>query len=210
MSPRDAPSEDAGFTVVELIVCLGLLSLMTVLIAEGLAVAQRGTRIFGRVDRLEQEQAVQAYLRRAVQGIVPLFAVDRGNVASLVFSGAPDRLRFASRADGRLEGNGVVLVEIRCEQRNGERALVTERRLLEASAAKSDGPDVHVLLPSVGSVSFRYLGRHGAKEAIGWSSRWEDPRRLPLLVEIDVAYTGSNESWPPLAIAVPAASSATN
>jgi type II secretory pathway component PulJ len=203
-------AEDDGFSVLELILCLGLLALMTALTTEAVSLAQRGTGVIDRIERADADRAVQAFLRRTIEGAAPLLSTRGDGTAAILFDGYPDRLRLVSRANGELEGGGLVLVELRMEDSVAGRALVTDRKLLNA-ASELPGPGTYRLRDDVKAVGFRYYGRRTMQEQSGWTSEWAGVSDLPQLVEVTLSPAEDEApAWPPLVVAIPAALGATN
>ncbi|MBA3520041.1 MAG: prepilin-type N-terminal cleavage/methylation domain-containing protein, partial [Rhizobiales bacterium] len=140
---RSATGED-GFTILELIVCLGLLALISSFVLEGVALLKRGAAVIGRAELQDSERAVQMHLRRALERAVPFFAVDENLEATLIFTGEPARLRVVTRSDGRLEEGGLILAEFRAETIGAARALITERRPIAWAPGGADAaPEQH-------------------------------------------------------------------
>ena len=130
---------EAGFTVLELVVCLGLLALISALTAEGLSIAKRGKEVMSLADRQDQTHAVRIHLRRTFEGAVPLFATEPDQTTRLVFGGEPDRLWLVNSSDGRLEASGLVLVELTMGDGGESGTLITNRRVISPAADPSSG-----------------------------------------------------------------------
>jgi hypothetical protein len=207
--PRPADGE-AGFTIVELVVCLGLLALMTGLAAEGLSLVRRGGATMERAEQADGRRAVDMYVRRTLERAVPVFAAQTDGTPALLFSGEPDRLRLVSRSNRRIEGGGLVLVEIRVEVRDGRRDLVTIRQPISTRDGGEGGREPHLLLEDIDGLEFRYLGQAPDGSDSGWLLQWINPNTLPRLVQVNVKTRGSGLHWLPLTIAIPSAEPATS
>lgn len=201
------PSRDgeAGFTLVELVVCLGLLALMTGLAAEGLSLVRRGKDIMDRVEAADQRRAVETYLRRTIERATPLFAARNDGSTVLYFTGKPDRLRLVSRSNRHVEGGGLVAVEIRVDEHDGRLDLVTGRRPISARAGAGHAAQERLLAEGIEAVRFRYFGRMSDGTASGWLPEWTNPTVLPRLIEVEVVPGADGSPWTPLTIEIPAA-----
>jgi general secretion pathway protein J len=199
---RDNRGSD-GFTILELIVCLGVLALIAVFMAEGVALIGRGRVVMAGVEGEEALRAVQVHVRRTLGRAVPLFAAREGE-AAILFAGSPDRLTFVTRSDRRLEGGGDILVELRAEADEGAMWLVTDRRPL--AAPPNVPPQTRVLLDGIAALRLRYYGRADPLSPPAWTKEWVNPNALAELVEVAVDFDAeSGQEWPTLTIALPAA-----
>ncbi len=198
-----------GFTLLELIVSLGLLALMTTFMVEGLSLVRHGDVIVARAEAREADRTAEAYLRRALGRTIPVIVDNTQNPPKLFFEGGPERMRFISHGDGRLEGGGPVLVDVRIEGAGETRQLLTKRLPYRASVPASGDP-VHLLADNVAGVRFRYFGRTSPQAEPDWFSDWADLATLPALVEVTVTPSSGAAASPPLVIAVPAATAPTS
>ena len=193
-----------GFTLIEMVVCLGVLALIASFTASGLALVRRGGVLVEALDRDDAGRAVQAHLRRGVESATPVF-VERDGTAELLFKGAPDRLSLVTRSDRRLEGGGLVLATFAVDGPPGATALVTDRRPV---SARGNGPAAalrRVLLERIRAVRFRYYGSLEPGVPGTWSANWASPNRLPALIEVSLdPQPGTGRAWPRMLLAVPA------
>jgi prepilin-type N-terminal cleavage/methylation domain-containing protein len=200
-----------GFTLLELMVCLGLLALISAFLAQGLSLVRHGGGMMERAERDDSLRAVQMYLARALEGALPAFQADESGAASAVFDGSGDSLRFIGRSDGRLEGGGLVVVEFRIDALDGERRLIVGRRAVRAEDDGAREPEAHLLLAGVAAAKFRYFGRPDDRSEPGWAAEWRARDALPQLVEITVIPAEKGLFvWTPLTIAIPAGSASGN
>jgi general secretion pathway protein J len=205
---RSLLRDESGFTLLELVVSLGLLALMTAFMAEGISLVRRGSTVLDRVEQEEGGRTVEAHLRRTLERAVPVFVSgEQDSEPKIVFSGEANRLAFVARADGRLETGGLVLVDFRVEQSGDAFRFVTERRPYPSGAATGD--PVHLLVGDLSALGFRYYGPPEPKADPTWSPRWTNPKALPDLVELTVART-AGRPWPTLVFAIPAANAIAN
>lgn len=188
MRSSGAETGEEGFTILELIVCLGLLTLITTWALEGVSLVKRGAAVINRVEVEESERAVQMHLRRALERAVPVFAIGEAEEATLVFNGEPARLRLVTRSDGRLENGGLILAEFRTETLGETRALITERQPMAGMGSAGTPPEQHTLLHPIDGVAFRYFGMAEGGSGLAWASEWKNPSALPLLIEVKVDF----------------------
>lgn len=194
-----------GFTVLELVVCLGLLAIITSFIAEGLALIERGRGGMARAEEQDAARAVRMHLRRAIERAVPVFAAGDEGAATLVFAGEPDRLRLVTRSDRRLEGGGLVIAEFRVDAIGGETALVTVRRSFGSGDRAGEEASPRLLLPGVTALDLRYFGPPEPQAQPNWAAEWLNPNALPQLIEVSLVFAiRPQPDWPAMIIALPA------
>ncbi|WP_338723208.1 prepilin-type N-terminal cleavage/methylation domain-containing protein [Pseudomonas tolaasii] len=155
-----------GFTLLEILVVLSLLSVLLVLVGGALLGANRAVAKAQRYTAgLDEVRAAQQFLRRSISEALPLnIDADEG-----FFSGAPERLTFVTTSPGVL-GGGIQRVTV---QRVGQ----------DLQAAFSE-LEPQVLLSDIDSVQFSYRGLTPLGQATGWLGEWPWPKRLPDAVRI--------------------------
>jgi len=189
-----------GFTLIEVLVCLALMSLIVVLLVSSI---QLGGRTWSGVTRtandFEQVARAQDFLRRRLSEIHPWEPSDgtlgsRGSLVgsrtSLQFSGpAPNSsgatfMRYelswsSSRSGGSLEVRY-------CPQVRRGRAFVSCEWIQES------------ILGKLADLSFQFWDEPGNSDG-HWVSTWNEATRLPRLIRIDVRFGPEDRRrWPPL------------
>jgi hypothetical protein len=148
--------------------------------------AIRASGVIARIEEGEARRAVEVHIRRAFERAVPFSVIDENGEAELVSTGRPTSVRFVTRSDGRLEGGGLIVAELRREETEGSLALVTERRPLRRFGSQRSEAETIVLVDPVESIGFRYFGRIAVGAEAGWTTEWTEAAVLPRLVEITV------------------------
>jgi general secretion pathway protein J len=200
-SPRNE-RPDAGFTLVELLAAIGLVSLTSVIFLASLHFAlkawERGAAYADRVDRVA---LVQSYLRRAIEDAYPFFAVREVTTGDVDFEGTADTLRLLAPAARALGGGGRSRLSLAVVQgRQGLDLVVTATPELAGDPASTDG--AKVLLANVQAVELSYFGRGRSSKEPTWRNQWTGETRLPGLVRIAVSFPpGDTRIWPELVVA---------
>ncbi|BCM84463.1 prepilin-type N-terminal cleavage/methylation domain-containing protein [Methylobacterium indicum] len=188
----------AGFTLVETLVCLALAGLIGVLLLNAVRIAGGASAAASRASAAEEVQSVRDHLRRTL-----------GSLAQ--------RRRDGSRPTlvGGSDGLVAVLAPDRTLERPTERAAalslvpgaqgaldLQETRSERETAGATIG---EVVLGRIAGLGIRYYGAPSDGARPVWLTAWSRADRAPLLVEIQVAFPpGDRRRWPPLLIALEA------
>jgi general secretion pathway protein J len=190
-----------GFTLLEVVVALALLSLLVSVVYGGFTTAVRAyDAAEQRGNASDRMRVVSAFLRRSLGGAFPLAIASSGDW-EIAFEGARDRLRFVADLPAWIGVGG--LHELVLETAgHGERAqlLLRRRPVVVGRSGTIEGDyEDHVLLESVTSVQLRYFGSVDRRAARQWRHDWPIGRRMPELVELRLADAASGE-WPPVLV----------
>jgi general secretion pathway protein J len=191
---------EAGFTLTEVLVALALVGLLTGAlfgsIRFGLKTWERTT---SRSAMLDQNIAVQDFLRRTVGAAYPLFVEVSSSDSRVDFSGTESSISFigptpVSRALG---GRSRFVVSL--EQVGNEKTLtVVSQSTPVAEAEVSKVRDT--LLTRLESIEFSYYGE-GVKGELEWHGNWISRVMLPQMIRIRAKFpAGDTRSWPELVI----------
>jgi general secretion pathway protein J len=198
----------AGFTLVELLLAITLMSILLGLTYSGLRAAtrssQRGEQMLAAGGEL---RATHQFIRRQLNQMLPLaFAeTEDPQAVRIVFEGDARHIQYVAPMPGYLGSGGpqVQLMEV-VSGDDGEFFIQFSHALLQDfSEDRLHDRDPVVLLERVSSAGFEFLGRDQEGELTGWSANWEQLDQLPVAVRLDVEFTeGLNLRWPDLAAGV--------
>ena len=196
-----------GFTLVELLLAITLMSILLGLTYSGLSAAtrsaQNGEKIL--IEGGEIRSAHQ-FVRRQLNQILPLpFAVDdSSDEIRIVFEGDANHIQFVAPMPGYLGAGGpqVQLLQISSNEDGG---------VLQFSNALLQGfeqdhlyvrPPV-TLLNRVDSAGFEFLGLDDEGESTGWLSSWDQPDILPVAIRLNLQFSAHSKLlWPDLVAGV--------
>jgi general secretion pathway protein J len=182
----------SGFTLIEIVLAMVLLSVMMLLLYSGLSFALRSWDVGDAHGRRTADRRIgENFLRRELTEVFPMRWKDPTAV-KLAFSGEANRLRFVStRPVGiALGGLALVSVEVEGEARSGGRHLVM-RRAMPDDEARDFGPldqaeKPTVVIAGVDSVTFGYFGAENDFGEPKWMDTWPYPNRIPQMVRMRV------------------------
>jgi general secretion pathway protein J len=182
-----APSPtEVGFTLIEVIVALTIMSLVVIVAFSGLSIAidswERGSR---RLDELDRRVTVERLLKRqlAVASPARFFQLE-GETFSL-FRGSPERLEFIS--DYSLADGSADYRKIDYFIRDGG-FYYGETAIFDYTPSENEQEPTR-LLAKFSRVSFQYLGmaQNGRFEWVeDWKQRTALPRAVRAQIEDDV------------------------
>ncbi len=203
---RRQPSRSAGFTLVELLLALTLMSMLLALAYGGLRAATRATdRGQTILEDSSRIRMAHQFVHRQLNQIVPLaFAVDEQADERTVFIGEADRIRFVAPMPGYLGFGGPQVQELAIIRGEDSLQLVLSHALLQGFEEDRlyDLPPIP-LLSDIDSASFSFLGRDENGELAGWISTWEEGSVLPESVSLEIEFVEDVYiQWPLLTAAV--------
>lgn len=203
--PASATAREAGFTLIETLVTISVLSLMSLL---AFATLRIGTSLWTRGEQnagaVADVSAIQELLRETIERAYPAVILLPGRGYIVAFHGTRNELEFSSSLPPEVAIGGRRRIRI---ARNGEgdrgRLVLTsrlERNLADMAALPQ--PEQRIdLLADIRSIDFAYFGLAEDSELPEWRTDWVDQKQLPRLVRVDVAFADRARHWPPLSVA---------
>lgn len=202
------PGSAAGFTLVELLLAITLMSILLGLTYSGLRAATRssenGEKLLAAGGEL---RAGHQFMRRQLNQMLPLpFAVTGGNEEiRVVFEGDARSIRYVAPMPGYLGTGGpqVQLLEV-AQADDGEMVIQFAHALLQGFE------DDHlferapvILLEGVSSAGFEFLGKDEDGEVTEWTMSWDQQDVLPVAVRLNLEFAEDiNLRWPDLVAGV--------
>jgi general secretion pathway protein J len=197
----------SGFTLLEILIAVTLLALMMVLAFGSLRTAVRATRSGeALVARTDRTRVVQEFLRRQLSHAMPLpFERLEDTGENRVFVADRDELRFVAPMPGYLARGGPHVQWLKITRgAEGDQLEFDHAQLngYDHDDPKGDSTrEPVVLLDGISEARFEFRALDQEGELSEWSSSWEDPQRLPLLVRLRVEFgRDSRQRWPDLEI----------
>jgi prepilin-type N-terminal cleavage/methylation domain-containing protein len=190
----------AGFTLIELMVALILLSLVFLMLTSSL---QFGTKVWSTRESDSSEiLTAQDLLRRILSETRPvMIEADRSHARHVFFVGNENSIRFVASMPGHLGIGGFYEVLIYLTEGDPGRVEMSWR-LFRAAEASSGLQYQHVALISrANQIQFAYFGSRGENESARWYNDWQDLDHLPGLIRMRVTFTDGDHVWPDLVVA---------
>jgi general secretion pathway protein J len=182
-----------GFTLIEVLAAMVLLSLILLGVYSGIRSATQIVRSGEqRIGRMDEVRSTQQFIQREVaQALAMPFAVtDEGD--GIVFDGQPDAMRFVAPLPGYLGKAGAQLMTLQLVRDNnhGNRLQVVFSLLPPDGSPPPPPGDPEILLAGVNGGSFAYRGYDDQGNPGPWVDRWPDGRRLPAMIALRMKLAG--------------------
>lgn len=203
---RKSPTRATGFTLVELLLAITLMSILLALTYSGLRAAtrssERGELILAAGGEM---RASHQFVRRQLNQMLPLpFEISASaDEVRIVFAGDARSIQYVAPMPGYLGSGGpqVQLIELTS---GSDGVLQFSHALLQGyEEERLFDRDPVILLESVKSGGFEFLELDEEGEPIGWTSSWNQPEILPAAVRLNVEFAGDAQIlWPELVAGV--------
>lgn len=201
-------AKSSGFTLVELLLAVTLMSILLGLAYGGLRAATRATESGQAL--LEESGSIRIahqFIRRQLNQMQPLpfdVAID-AEQSRIVFEGDSQRIQFVGPMPGYLgEGGPQVQVLELVSGPDGTQYLMFSHALLQGFEPQYLlEREPILLLDDIESGTFEFLGRDENGELKAWAPRWDQPDVLPVVVTLDLEFSEEHPVvWPLLASSV--------
>jgi general secretion pathway protein J len=197
--------DDAGFTLVELLIALTLVGLLATLVFGGVRLAARAWgRTDDRVAEAADRWAVANVLRDAITGAYPAFASPDPRDRTIAFDGEAISLTLLAPLPQAIAAGVTAEMRFYLAGEGASKTLVLGWRL-DLPSAQNGGalPENRVaLLDRVRRIDFAYFGADRPDDAPAWHQSWSEHTALPQLVRIDLERSDpALPAWPTLVAA---------
>jgi general secretion pathway protein J len=196
-------ANEAGFTLVELLVALALFSLLSTLLFDnvrfGLQAWQHGS---AHTEYFEHNMISQDLLRRMIGNIYPMLVTDGETQPRIDFDGSQEAISFLGSAPMVAGGGGRFRLSFLVERQESRTDLIMSARPELANPQDSSMTIRTVLLSDIDRAEFSYFGDAAAERSEKWQPSWTRRSDIPRLIRIRVAFrSGDARLWPELLIA---------
>ncbi len=190
-----------GFTLVELLLAITLMSMLLGLAYGGLSAAIRITESGQKLlEASGRVRITHQFIRRQLNQMQPL-PFDIANdfeETRVVFEGSAKRIQFVAPMPGYL-GQGGPQVQY-LELVHGEEGfdLIFSHQLLQGyDPAFMIEREPIVLMEGIAQAQFEFLARDEAGELLGWAPSWDTPGTLPVAVSLELDLGEESRAvWP--------------
>lgn len=180
-----------GFTLVELLLALSLMSMLLALAYGGLRSATRaadkGQTILEDSSRIRM---AHQFVRKQISQAVPLvFSESENQDERMVFEGGPQAIRYVAPMPGYLGFGGLQVQELSLVRgKDGLQLVLSHALLQEFQEENLYEREPILLMDKIDSGEFSFLGRDENGELSSWANTWDLPEALPLAVSLDIEF----------------------
>jgi len=182
----------SGFTLVELLLALSLMSMLLALAYGGLRASTRATdKGQAILEDSSRIRMAHQFVRKQLNQMAPLvFAESEDQQERTVFEGDARKIRYVAPMPGYLGFGGPQVQELAVVSGDDGYELVLSHSLLQGFEEQNlyVRPPI-VLIDKIEFAEFRFLGRDETGELSGWATQWAEPEKLPDSVALDIEFT---------------------
>ena len=190
----------SGFTLVELLVSLVVLSLIALVMVSGLRFVVRAVASTdSRREALEELTLGLSVLRGELERAEPLMQ-KVGHRELVLFEGTPDRLRFVNVEPPYLAGPPYLAYEYAVALDDGSYRIDLRRSPFDPEKpdlAAVEDADPRLLLRVGPKLQFSYFGKLRDGDRPSWHGEWPTSSRLPDAIRLA---QGDDPGWPELVV----------
>ncbi len=181
-----------GFTLIEVLIALSLLSVMMLMLFAGLRIAAKSwDKGENKLVQLTNISSAHNFFHNQVAASLPLWDDFTNKSKQFSFQGTPTTLQFVASLPASSKRLGLQYFYIHLEKNTIKVAIRPFYPALETHQWKIEAV---TLIDRVANLTIRYFGNENKKETPKWQSRW-NYEHLPKLVAIDIQ-TQEETYWP--------------
>ena len=198
-----------GFTLVELLLAITLLSMLLALAYGGLHASTRAT---DRGQEILEESGhlrmAHQFVRKQLNQAIPLAFTHiddgTGSKGDEVFLGSANSIRFVGPMPGYLGFGGPQVQQLSIVQGEHGLELVLEHALLQGlEESLLTERDPISLIDRIADAEFQFLGRDDNGDLEPWTNEWKEADKMPVAISLDIEFEkGTYTAWPLLVAAV--------
>lgn len=194
-----------GFTLLEILIAMTLMSMVLVMVYAGLNFAMRSWDAGEeRAERINKVRVVQEFIRRQLRQAAAVYREDGRRGRVLYFDGQVERIGWVAPMLEYLDLGGLYYVQLDVIDDRDKGKLRVRwfpyRPDNEDDVIEGDEARETVLLEGVSGMRLSYYGAEEADDEPDWRDTWENSQERPDLVRLDLVL--SEAEWPSLVVAV--------
>jgi general secretion pathway protein J len=196
----------AGFTLVELVIALAIVTVITTLSFAGLKLGARAwDAVEQRTVEVHDRQLAARFIVRQLEQARAVTFVDDHGEERLAFRGDSKALQFVAPLPSLAGGGGLHWQRLDLAQAAEATHLMLTYELFQTEGWERYGANARhsvMLYKAVADAEFSYFGAPDPDTQARWWAQWRDTETLPELVRIRVQGQNASRSWEEL-VAVP-------
>lgn len=184
-----------GFTLLEMLIAISLLSLLAGLAYSTLRIGVQGWESADRkIDQGDSLQVGWPYLHQLLESARPVVAQQSGKAP---FRGTASRISWIAHLPSHLAEGGEHWLDLytTLDETSGEPQLLLAYHIGDDANQEPDFNRQAVLVDRLEHLQLSYFGPTASGQTADWQSDWQQRNDLPLLIRIDIRPTDA-AAWP--------------
>ncbi len=195
----------AGFTLIEVLIAMTILSLILVLLFSTIFTANRTWAATERkISHNDELRFIAQFIQKNLSQNTPLLWVDR-NERKLLFIGEKDELYFTSGLPSHRGGGGIQAITLTINKLEDKQQLSLFYEYIDPENKPFEDLEKAnrvVLLDNIDRIELSYYGKENSEDSAAWHERWENDDLLPELISLIVYPERSEQAWPEMIIPI--------
>lgn len=179
-----------GFTLLELLLAISLLSLITASILGGIHLGRRSWETTRASEALDEvEMALRSVTGLLARGYAIVIATQSAETPQSQFQGTPDSCRFISLSEGGGQWGGLLLTEIGGDVAKEGPQLAVWTQVFRTPPGFGVDRNVMtktVILKDVASFELSYFGSPEVGKPSVWTPTWTNRAGMPKLISVKI------------------------
>ena len=192
-----------GFTLIEVIIAMTLLSLILVLLFSTIFTANKSWQSTERkITQNNELRLVGHFIQRQLSQNIPLMWIDQKE-QRLIFEGKNNELNFTSTLPAHRGGGGIQLITLKVNQTDDVHHLDLYYRHANPDISPfetTDDVEQVILIENINGIELSYFGQEKIDEDPVWRDKWQNNEFLPMLVSLKIRTVDENLDWPEMKI----------
>lgn len=190
-----------GFTLIEVLIAMTLLSIMVVLLFSSLKIAAESWNAGeGKIVEVNRKAVVYQFFKRHLTTIRPVMAqsaalgsaTEDGGAVEPAFQGQNQTMRFVAALPASAARKGLQVFNIEADRNEPSTMMVG---LTPYQQTEPGEPERVVLLQHVKAFAFFYFGKKDESGQAAWHNDWVGVDHLPQLIKVDISLD-DDSYWP--------------
>lgn len=195
-----------GFTLLELVVALLVLSIMMTLLFNGLRLGARTwDSVAERTNAMHESHLAQLFIKRQLEQAQSIAFTEEDGERHISFFGERHAIRFVSPLPAHIGQGGMYWFTIDVSEGKQAKQLMLSYELFQTEEwerYRSVEPEKVILIGELGDAEFAYLAGADPGRRSSWTTRWERKDELPPLVRLRLkSETAGTSGWQELLVA---------
>ncbi len=196
-----------GFTLIEVMIALVLLSMLLLLLFGSLFTATKHWQIGEmKINKNNEVRLVNKFIRQKVSQATPILWVNKDG-KRLLFKGENNELKFVASLPAHRGGGGLYELTLKVSKSKNGNLLGLNYVLLDPqtepfSDSSSKNGEFIAIANGINSIKLSYYGNEKINEEPGWLDEWKSDEQLPQLLQIQLTPENETYSWPLIEIPI--------